>query len=81
MRNCPEPQCGKRNVGGALIRRFRAEAGWSQEKLAAKLQLAGWDIDRTVVVRIETGQRPLLDYELKFFLDIFGKNPQDIVWE
>jgi len=73
-RICPEPQGERRNLCGTLIRRFRNERGWSQEKLAAKLQLAGWDIDYTVVMLIENGQRVLLDYELKFFLDALGKD-------
>jgi len=53
----------------------------SQEQLAAKLQLAGWDADQFAVTCIETGQRTLLDYELKFLLDIFGKTHHDIDWE
>ena len=73
-RKCPKPQEEKRNLLGKLIRRFRTERGWSQEKLATKLQLAGWDIDYYVVMLIENGQRNLLDYELKFFLDALGKD-------
>jgi len=78
---CPEPEWGKRNLGGALIRKFRTDGRLSQEALATKLQVAGWNIDRTMIVRIESGARPLLDYELKFFLDVFGKKMKDIDWE
>jgi len=53
----------------------------SKETLTAKLQVAGWDIDRSLVTLIEIGQRTLFDYELEFFLDVFGRTPQDIVWE
>jgi len=82
QRNCPRPEGGeKQNLSGIWIRKFRKEAGWSLEKLTAKLQLAGWDVDLAVVARIEYGQRSLLDYELKFFLDVFGKKLTDIVWE
>ena len=81
MRNCPRPVHGKQNLCGALIRSLRKGAGLSQEQLAVKLQLAGWDADQFLITTIETGQRTLLDYELKFFLDIFGKTYQDIVWE
>ena len=78
-RNCPEPQGEKRNLYGKLIRDLRTEMKWSQEKLAAKIQLAGWDIDRVLIALIETGQRPLLDYELKLFLDAFGKSWKNLV--
>ena len=73
-KNCPRPQREKQNLSGAQIRQLRTELGWSQEKLMTKLQVAGWDIDRTVVIFIENEQRPLLDYELKFFLDALGKD-------
>jgi len=75
------PRSRKLNLSGSLIRRMRKDEGITQEQLAAKLQIAGWDIDRVVVTRIETGDRTLFDYELKFFLDVFGKSPKDIVWE
>jgi len=82
---CPKPLGGlggncegiegeekKLNQYGELIRRWRTELGWSQEELAVKLQVAGWDIDRSLIALIENGKRSLLDYELKFFLDALG---------
>jgi len=81
QRNCPRPAQGKQNLSGIWIRRFRSEAGLTLEELTSRLQVAGWDVDRAVVARIEYGQRSLLDYELKFFLDVFGKNLHDISWE
>ena len=76
--NVPKPRGERQHHFGKLIRQLRNEAGLSQEKLAVKLQLAGWDVDRAVVVRIECGQRPLLDYELKFILDALGVGWDDI---
>jgi len=73
-RICPEPQGVRRNLYGEMIRACRIRRGWSQETLAAKIQLAGWDIDRVLVTLIELGRRPLLDYELKYFLNVFGKD-------
>ena len=81
LRNCPRPAQMKQNLCGALIRCFRIEAGWSQEELTAQLQVAGWDMDRVVLAYIESGRRTLLDYELKFFLDVFGKSWKDIALE
>jgi len=42
---------------------YHTEAGLSQEKLVEKLQLAGWNIDRSLLVLIEKEQRVLLDYD------------------
>jgi len=69
---------GRQNLYGSLIRRFRIDAKWSQETFATKLKVAGWDIDQVVVAYIENGQRNLLDYELKFILDVFGKKCKDL---
>ena len=77
QKHCPTPR--DLSLGGRLIRRFRKEATWTQEELAEKMKTAGWDIGRVVITRIETGRRKLFDYELKFFLDVFGKNWTDIV--
>jgi len=65
-------------LSGKIIRRWRIQEGLTQEQLAVKLQVAGWDIDRVVFTRIETGQRTLFDYELKLILDVFGKSWKDI---
>ena len=75
------PRSKKLNLSGETIRRWRIQEGLTQEQLAAQLQVSGWDIDRVVLTRIETAQRTLFDYELKFFLDVFGKNLSDVVWE
>lgn len=44
-----------RNMGDNL-RRLRAEAGISQEKLCAKLQQRGCDIGRTTYAKYEAGE-------------------------
>jgi len=72
------PRSMRLNLSGGLIRRLRKDAGMTQEQLAAKLQIVGWDINQEVVTRIETGQRTLFDYELKLFLDVFGKSWKDV---
>ena len=53
-----------RNVVGLEIRRLRESKGWSQADLARELQLAGWDVERTVLTKIELRKRCLTDYEL-----------------
>ena len=52
------------NVCGPQISRCRNELGWSQAKLAAKCQLAGWDVSRDIIARIELQIRWVGDFEL-----------------
>ena len=49
---------------GQNIRRLREQAGFTQEQLSAKLQLAGCDITRSAVAKIEVGQRHLYPDEI-----------------
>jgi transcriptional regulator with XRE-family HTH domain len=69
---------------------FRQRHGWSQEKFAAKLQLAGWhNATRSTVSKIEGGSLCISDYDLLFvaaalrvhfaelFPDIDWKKPMD----
>ena len=49
---------------GANIRTLRERAGMTQDALAAKLQLAGCDMTRSAVAKIEVGQRHLYPDEL-----------------
>ncbi len=53
-----------RNCIGPRVRRLRIDRGWTQDHLAAKLQLAGLDgFDRVVVAKIESQLRSAFDYE------------------
>ena len=44
----------------------------SQRKLADMLQLAGLDIDKNAVQRIESGKRFVTDIELKVIAEVLG---------
>ena len=44
---------------------------YSQRDLAYKLQLAGYDMDKNVITRIETNKRYVTDLELKALSEIF----------
>lgn len=50
------------NLCGERVREARMRMGWSQEELAAKLQLA--------VSRIETGKRVVPDFELPILAEV-----------
>lgn len=54
----------EKNVCGPQVARFRNRMGLSQSQLAAKCQLAGWDISRDIIARIEGGVRCVGDLEL-----------------
>jgi len=69
-----KPRGKRKHHFGRLVRRFRDEVGLSQEKLAVRLQIAGWDVCRTVIMRIESGERPIFDYELELILRVLGKD-------
>lgn len=58
---------GRCNASGAKIRELRECAGLSQEQLAARLQLAGLNLNQKAISRIEAGIRVMPDYELIYF--------------
>lgn len=65
---------GRNNLCGEKISLLRLELGISQRELADRLQIAGLDIDKNAIQRIEAGKRFVTDIELKVFskvLDIF----------
>lgn len=59
-----EQNINQKNLVGPVIRRLRMAAGLSQEALAAKLQVAGWDITRGGLSKIEVRLRRVNDAEL-----------------
>ena len=50
---------------------LRKEHHLSQRDLSGKLQLAGYDMDKNVITRIETNQRFVTDIEIKALAHIF----------
>lgn len=55
---------GRNNICGLKISKFRKKLGLSQRELADQLQLAGLDIDKNAIQRIESGKRFVTDIEL-----------------
>jgi len=60
------------NVVGPQVRKFRDRKGWTQEILAQKLQLAGWDVSRTSLAKLESQLRRIPDCELLFLSKVLG---------
>lgn len=58
---------GKHNICGMAIAKRRKEMDKSQRQLADMLQIAGLDIDKNAIQRIEAGKRFVTDIELTYF--------------
>ena len=68
----PRTQSGEKNlISQRLIELRRTSSLMSQRDLAYKLQLAGYDMDKNVITRIETNKRYVTDLELKAIAEIF----------
>ena len=70
---------GANNICGKNISVFRKELGLSQRILADKLQIAGLDIDKNAIQRIESGKRFVTDIELMYFSKVLNKSLQELL--
>jgi transcriptional regulator with XRE-family HTH domain len=61
-----------RNIVGPVVRELREKKGFSQATLAAKLNLAGWDVSRDIVARIEGRVRWVADFEVLKLAAVLG---------
>jgi transcriptional regulator with XRE-family HTH domain len=74
------------NLVGPQVRRLRMALALSQEALAAKLQVAGWDLSRGGLSKIEAGLRRVNDAELWVLakvlacplVELFPAKPKDL---
>ncbi|MEY8427484.1 helix-turn-helix transcriptional regulator [Lachnospiraceae bacterium 46-15] len=67
----PRTASGEKNLIGSRLIELRRRESLSQRALAYWLQLAGYDIDKNVITRIETNKRYVTDLELKAFSELF----------
>jgi transcriptional regulator with XRE-family HTH domain len=58
------------NLVGPQVRLFRIKKGWTQEALAAKLQVEGWDVSRESLAKLESQFRRVPDCELLFLVKV-----------
>jgi len=63
---------GRNNICGRNITEIRKTMNLSQRQLAEKLQLAGLDIDKNAIQRIESGQRFVTDIELVVLCNVLN---------
>lgn len=67
----PVTASGEKNLISQRLIDLRNAHHLSQRDLAYKLQLAGYDIDKNVITRIETNKRYVTDIEIQAFSEIF----------
>lgn len=58
---------GTNNLCGKTVAQIRREKKLSQRKLAAKMQLLGFDVDHYFIRRVENGERFVTDIDLVIF--------------
>ena len=68
-----------RNAAGPQIARVRGERNLTQEELATKLQVAGVDLDRIAVAKIEARIRSIYDYELAVIARLLAVPADDLL--
>ena len=59
-----------KNVVGKHIKEIRERTGITQEQLAIRLEMAGWQVDRFLVSKIERGKRQVLDTEVQLIAKV-----------
>lgn len=62
-----------KNVVGRQIGRIRSNRGWTQAELARELQIAGWDISRSEVSKIEMRIREVKDWQMMLLAHVLDK--------
>jgi transcriptional regulator with XRE-family HTH domain len=60
------------NMIGHQVKTVRNRLGWSQEFLAARLQLSGWDISRSGVSKIEDRAVYVHDFQVTWLAAVLG---------
>lgn len=59
----------KKNIIGENLKKIRLQKRLTQQDVAVKLQLMGFEFDRITISRIENGNRFVPDYEVKLLAD------------
>lgn len=67
-----------KNLIGQQVRKWRMKRGWSQEFLAAKVQLRGWNISRDSLASLESQRRRVPDCELLYLARVLGVRLEDL---
>ena len=60
------------NIVGPYVVKFRHQVGWTQDVLAAKMQLLGCCMTRDILANIETRRSLVTDIRIAIFAEAFG---------
>ncbi len=64
---------------GPTLRSLREAEGLTQAELAGRLQLAGWDISRETLAKVESQVRCVTDRELVRFAEVLDVDPSELL--
>jgi len=67
------------NIVGPVIREWREKNNLTQDQLATKLNLKGWDLSRTTLSKIEAQVRCVTDLELLSLSQCIGIEPTELL--
>ena len=70
---------GRNNICGRKISELRGYLKISQRELADRLQIAGLDVDKNAIQRMESGKRFITDIEILAISKIFNVTPNDLL--
>lgn len=77
----PQSSSGKKNLISTNLIKLRREHNLSQRDLAHELQLAGFDMDKNVITRIETQKRYVTDIEIKKLCEVLHTSFEELTKE
>ncbi len=69
----------EQNMIGPTLRSLREAEGLTQAEFAARLQLAGWDISRETLAKVESQVRCVTDRELVRFAEALEVEPTELL--
>ena len=76
-------QDGRCNISGRKIAVLRksSKPKMSEQALADQIQLAGLDLDKNAIQKMESGERFITDIELKAIAALFGVTADELLKE
>ncbi|MBE6639509.1 MAG: helix-turn-helix transcriptional regulator [Ruminococcaceae bacterium] len=70
---------GQNNICGKNIAKFRKEMNISQREFADRLQIAGLNVDKNAIQRIEAGKRFVTDIELIYIAKVLSRSYTELL--
>lgn len=77
----PRSDTGRKNLISENLIELRHRHNLSQRDLAQKLQIAGCDMDKNVITRIETQKRYVTDIEIKKLCEVLNTTFEELTKE